>query len=582
MLSNSVIQLVAFFLLFTAISVPLGLYMARVFSHERTFLDPVLTPIERLIYKLCGITPGVEMGWAGYTISMLAFSLISMVFLYALQRLQYYLPLNPQGMAGVPPGLAFNTAASFTTNTNWQAYSGEQTLSYLTQMIGLTSHNFLSAAAGIAMAAAVIRGFARRSAKTIGNFWVDLTRTTLWVLMPLSLIFALVLVWQGVPDNFSPYVNAKTLEGATQTIAEGPVASQEIIKELGTNGGGFMNANSAHPYENPTPLTNLLEMLAIFSIGAGLTHTFGKMVGDRRQGWALFAVMAILFLAGAAPAIWAEQRGNPQLTAMGIDQHASATQSGGNMEGKEVRYGIVESAMWATVTTDTSCGAVNSMHDSYTPLGGLVPLVNMQLGEVIFGGVGSGLYGMIVMAVLAVFIAGLMVGRTPEYLGKKIEAREMKLAMLYVLIFPAVILIPTAIGAVIPAGLSSISNPGPHGLSQILYAFTEAGANNGSAFAGLNANVPFYNVTMAFVMLLGRFMMAIPGARDRRLGRGQENHRRQRRDLPDRRRPVRVPADWRNPDRRRADIFLRRRTRTDRRATADDVRETLLGLVFQT
>ena len=510
MLSNSVIQLIAFFLIVTAISVPLGLYMARVFSNERTFLDPVLSPIERLIYRVCGINPGVEMGWVGYAVSMLAFSLISMIFLYALQRLQYYLPLNPQGLAGVPPGLAFNTAASFTTNTNWQAYSGEQTLSYLTQMVGLTSHNFLSAAAGIAMAAAVIRGFARRSAKTIGNFWVDLTRTTLWVLMPISVIFALFLVWQGVPDNFSPYVNAKTIEGATQTIAEGPVASQEIIKELGTNGGGFMNANSSHPYENPTPLTNLIEMLAIFSIGAGLTHTFGKMVGDRRQGWALFAVMAILFLAGAAPAIWAEQRGNPQFSAIGIDQHASAAQSGGNMEGKEVRFGIVESAMWATATTDTSCGAVNSMHDSYTPLGGLVPLVNMQLGEVIFGGVGSGLYGIIVMAVLAVFIAGLMVGRTPEYLGKKIEAREMKLAMLYVLIFPAVILIPTAIGAVIPAGLSSISNPGPHGFSQILYAYTEAGANNGSAFGGLNANVPFYNVTMAFVMLLGRFMMAIP------------------------------------------------------------------------
>jgi K+-transporting ATPase ATPase A chain len=509
-LSNSVIQLGAYFLLVTAISVPLGLYMARVFSNERTFLDPVLGPIERLIYKICGIDPAVEMGWAGYAISMLAFSLISMIFLYALQRLQYYLPLNPQGLAGVPPGLAFNTAASFTTNTNWQAYSGEQTLSYLTQMVGLTSHNFLSAAAGVAMAAAVIRGFARRSAKTIGNFWVDLTRTTLWVLMPLSLVFALFLVWQGVPDNFSPYVNAKTLEGATQTIAEGPVASQEIIKELGTNGGGFMNANSAHPYENPTPLTNLLEMLAIFSIGAGLTHTFGKMVGDRRQGWALFAVMSILFLSGAAPAIWAEQHGNPQFSAMGIDQHASASQSGGNMEGKEVRYGIVESAMWATVTTDTSCGAVNSMHDSYTPLGGLVPMIDMQLGEVIFGGVGSGLYGIIVMAVLAVFIAGLMVGRTPEYLGKKIEAREMKLAMLYVLIFPAVILIPTSLATVLPAGLSSMSNPGPHGFSQVLYAYTEAGANNGSAFGGLNANTNFFNVTIAIVMLLGRFMMAIP------------------------------------------------------------------------
>src|SRR5208337_3525112 len=362
MLSNSIVQIAVFFLLVTAISVPLGLYMARVFSHERTFLDPVLTPIEGLIYKLCGINSAVEMGWAGYAIAMLAFSLISMIFLYALQRLQYYLPLNPQGLAGVPPGLAFNTAASFTTNTNWQAYSGEQTLSYLTQMVGLTSHNFLSAAAGIAMAAAVIRGFARRSAKTIGNFWVDLTRTTLRVLLPLSLIFALVLVWQGVPDNFSPYVNATTLEGATQSIAEGPIASQEIIKELGTNGGGYMNTNSAHPYENPTPLTNMLELIAIFAIGAGLTHTFGKMVGDRKQGWALFAVMAILFLAGAAPTVWAEQHGNPQFRAMGIDEHATATQSGGNMEGKEVRNGIVESAMWATVTTDTSCGAVNSMH----------------------------------------------------------------------------------------------------------------------------------------------------------------------------------------------------------------------------
>jgi potassium-transporting ATPase potassium-binding subunit len=510
MLSNSIIQIAVFFILVTAVSVPLGLYMAKVFSREHTFLDRVLTPIESLIYRICGINPDVEMGWAAYAISMLAFSLISMIFLYGLQRLQYYLPLNPQGLAGVPPGLAFNTAASFTTNTNWQAYSGEQTLSYLTQMVGLTSHNFLSAAAGIAMAAAVIRGFARRSATTIGNFWVDLTRTTLWVLMPISLIFALVLVWQGVPDNFSPYVNATTLEGATQSIAEGPIASQEIIKELGTNGGGFMNANSAHPYENPTPLTNMLELIAIFAIGAGLTHTFGKMVGDRRQGWALFAVMAILFLAGAAPTVWAEQHGNPQFRAMGIDEHATATQSGGNMEGKEVRNGIVESALWATVTTDTSCGAVNSMHDSYTPLGGLVPMVNMQLGEVIFGGVGSGLYGIIVMAVLAVFIAGLMVGRTPEYLGKKIEAREMKLAMLYVLIFPTVILIPTALATVLPAGLSSMSNPGPHGFSQILYAYTEAGANNGSAFGGLNANTPFYNVTLAIVMLLGRFMMAIP------------------------------------------------------------------------
>jgi K+-transporting ATPase ATPase A chain len=507
---NAVLQLSFYFVILACLSVPLGLYMARVFTRERTWLDPILGPAERMIYRLCGINPGVEMSWAGYATSMIFFSLVSMVFLYALQRLQYWLPFNPQGLANVPPGLAFNTAASFTTNTNWQAYSGEQTMSYLTQMLGLTSHNFLSAGAGLAMALAVIRGFARRSAKTIGNFWVDLTRSTLWVLMPISIVLALVLVSQGVPDNLNRYANATTLEGAPQTIAEGPVASQESIKELGTNGGGFFNANSAHPYENPTPLTNLLEVLSIFAIGAGLTHTFGKMVGNRRQGWALFATMSILFIAGASTAIWAEQRGNPQFSAIGIDQIASSAQSGGNMEGKEVRFGIVESAMWATITTDTSCGAVSSMHDSYTPLGGMVPMINMQLGEVIFGGVGSGLYGIIVMAVLAVFIAGLMVGRTPEYLGKKIEAREMKLAMLYVLIFPAVILIPTALATTVPAGLSGITNPGPHGFSQILYAYTQAGANNGSAFAGLNANTTFYNVSIAIVMLIGRFMMAIP------------------------------------------------------------------------
>jgi K+-transporting ATPase ATPase A chain len=383
-------------------------------------------------------------------------------------------------------------------------------MSYFTQMAGLAFHNFVSAATGIAVAIAVIRGFVRRSAKTLGNFWVDLTRATLWVLMPLCVLGAMVLVWQGVPDNFSAYTHAKTLDGAEQIIAQGPVASQEIIKELGTNGGGFFNANSAHPFENPTPLTNLIEMLAIFAIGAGLTHTFGGMAGGRRQGWALFAVMAILFLAGATGATWSEQRGNPQFAAMGINQAVSATQSGGNMEGKEVRFGIVDSALWATVTTDTSCGAVNAMHDSFTPLGGLVPLLNMQIGEIIFGGVGSGLYGMLVMAVLSVFIAGLMVGRTPEYLGKKIEGREMKLAMLFVLIFPAVILIPAGAAVVTKAGLAGISNPGPHGFSQILYAFTEASANNGSAFGGLNANTSFYNVTLAFVMLFGRFLMKIP------------------------------------------------------------------------
>ncbi len=510
MLLNAFIQVGVFSVLVTVISVPLGLYMARVFSGQRTFADPVLGPIERAIYRLCGVYPGVEMSWAEYAAAMLLFSLAGMLALYGLERLQQFLPLNPQGFGAVAPDLAFNTAASFTTNTNWQAYAGESSMSYLTQMAGLAFHNFVSAAAGIAAAIAIIRGFVRRSARTIGNFWVDLTRAVLWILLPLSLIGALVLVWQGVPQNFSPYVHAKTLEGGEQTIAQGPVASQEIIKELGTNGGGFFNANSAHPYENPTPLTNLLEMLAIFAIGAGLTHTFGKMAGDRRQGWALFSAMALLFAIGAAVTIWSEQRGNPNFARMGLDQSATAAQSGGNLEGKEVRFGIVDSALWATITTDTSCGAVNSMHDSYTPLGGFIPLIDMQIGEIIFGGVGSGLFGMLVMAVLAVFIAGLMVGRTPEYLGKKIEGREMKLAMLYVLIFPAVILLPAGAAMVTRAGLAGISNPGPHGFTQILYAFTQAGANNGSAFAGLNANAPFYNWTLAIGMLFGRFMMMIP------------------------------------------------------------------------
>ncbi|HTW88769.1 MAG TPA: potassium-transporting ATPase subunit KdpA [Candidatus Binataceae bacterium] len=510
MLSNTLFQVGLFTILVIVASVPMGLYMARVFSGEKTFLDPVLRPLERTIYRLCGVYPGTEQTWVEYAISMLLFSAAGMLMLYGLERLQGLLPLNPQKFGAVAPDLAFNTAASFTTNTNWQAYGGESTMSYLTQMTGLAFHNFVSAAAGIAVAIAVIRGFVRRSAHTLGNFWVDLTRATLWILLPISIVGALVLVWQGVPDNFSHYTQAKTVEGASQTIAQGPVASQEIIKELGTNGGGFMNANSAHPYENPTPLTNLIELLAIFIIGAGLTHTFGQMAGDRRQGWALLAAMVILFLIGAGSAIWAEQRGIPQFAAMGIDTRASAAQSGGNMEGKEVRFGIVNSALWATVTTDTSCGAVNSMHDSFTPLGGLVPLVDMQIGEIIFGGVGSGLYGMLVMAVLSVFIAGLMVGRTPEYLGKKIEGREMKLAMLFILIFPAVILLPAGIAVVIKPGLAGITNPGPHGFTQILYAYTEASANNGSAFAGLNANSPFYNVTLAIVMLFGRFMMKVP------------------------------------------------------------------------
>ena len=510
MFENAALQVGLFTALVAAISVPLGLYMARVFAGEPTALDPALRPLERVIYRVVGVDPEAEQNWVEYAVSMLLFSMVGMLVLYGLERLQQFLPFNPQHLGAVAPDLAFNTAASFTTNTNWQAYSGETTMSYLTQMAGLTFHNFVSAAAGIAVAIAVIRGFVRRCARTIGNFWVDLVRAVLWVLLPICALFTLVLVWQGVPENLNPYVHAKTLEGATQVIAQGPVASQEAIKELGTNGGGFFNANSSHPYENPTPLTNLLEMLAILSISAALTHTFGAMAGDRRQGWALFVTMALLFLLGAALTIWSEQSGNPQFAALGIDTSASALQSGGNMEGKEVRFGIVDSALFATVTTDASCGAVNSMHDSLAPLGGLVALLNMQIGEIIFGGVGAGLYGMLVMAVLAVFIAGLMVGRTPEYLGKKIEAREMKLAMLYILIFPALILLPAGIAVVTKPGLAGISNPGPHGFTQILYAFTSAAANNGSAFAGLNANTLFYNVALGAVMLFGRFMMQIP------------------------------------------------------------------------
>jgi len=508
--SNAIIQIAVFSLIIIAISVPLGLYMAKVFAGERTFLDPVCVPAERLIYRLCGVEPTREQTWIEYTISLLLFSLVGMVVLYALQRLQGWLPLNPQGLGAVSTDSAFNTAASFTTNTNWQSYTPETTMSYLTQMAGLAYHNFVSAAAGLALAIAVIRGFVRREKKTLGNFWYDLTRATLWILVPICVVFTLILIWQGVPQNFSAYTQVKTVEHATQTIGQGPVASQIAIKQLGTNGGGFYNANSAHPYENPTPLTNLLETIALFALGAGLTHTFGQMAGDRRQGWALFAAMGLLFLMGVTVANWSEQRGNPQFAKLGIDQSATATQSGGNMEGKEVRFGIVDSAMWATATTDASNGSVNSMHDSFTPLGGLVPLFNLHLGEVVFGGVGTGLAGMIVMAVLTVFIAGLMVGRTPEYLGKKIQSKEMKLAMLYILIFPAVILLPTAVAATNKLGLAGIANPGPHGFSEILYAYSSCAANNGSAFAGLSANTPFYNWTLGFTMLFGRFMMMIP------------------------------------------------------------------------
>ena len=490
---------------------PLGLYMARVFNGERTCLDPVMRPVERLIYKVSGVDPRQEQHWTTYTAAMLLFSLASFVLLYALQRLQHVLPLNPQGFDPPSPDSAFNTAVSFTSNTNWQSYSGESTMSYLSQMAGLTVQNFVSAAVGIVLAIALIRGFARRSAQTVGNFWVDLVRTTLWVLLPLSFIFALVLVWQGVPQNLQKYVDANTVEGASQTIAQGPVASQEAIKMLGTNGGGFFNANSAHPYENPTPLSNFLEMLAIFVIGAALTYTFGHMVGDTRQGWALFGAMMAVFLMGLVVAYWAESAGNPAFDRLGIHTAATATQGGGNMEGKEVRFGIYNSTLWATATTDASNGSVNSMHDSYTPLGGMVPLFNIMLGEVIVGGVGSGLYGMLLFAIVAVFIAGLMVGRTPEYLGKKIEAKEVKMSVLaLILILPLSILGFTALASVHPEGLKGPLNAGPHGFSEILYVFTSGTGNNGSAFAGISANTFFYNLTNGLSMLFGRFLFIVP------------------------------------------------------------------------
>jgi K+-transporting ATPase ATPase A chain len=490
---------------------PLGLYMARVFNGDRTFLDPVLRPIERLIYRVSGVDPRQEQHWTTYTAAMLLFNLAGLLLLYAMQRLQHVLPLNPQGFDSVPPDLAFNTAVSFTSNTNWQAYSGESTMSYLVQMAGLAFHNFASAATGIVLAIALIRAFARHSMQTLGNFWVDVVRTTLWVLLPISFVLALVLVWQGVPQNLQPYVEATTVEGASQTIAQGPMASQEAIKELGTNGGGFLNANSAHPYENPTPLTNFLEMLAIFAIGAALTYTFGRMVGDQRQGWALFGAMAVVVVLGVTVAYWAEAGGNPAFDRLGVNMTAASTQAGGNMEGKEVRFGIPNSALWATVTTDASCGAVNSMHDSFVPLGGLVPLFNIQLGEIIVGGVGSGFYGIILFAIEAVFVAGLMVGRTPEYLGKKIEAKEVKMTVLaLIIVLPVSILGFTALASVHPEGLKGPLNAGPHGFSEILYAYTSGTGNNGSAFAGLSANTFFYNLTIGLSMLFGRFLFIVP------------------------------------------------------------------------
>jgi len=504
------VQIALFSVIVILITRPLGGYMTRVVAGERTFLSPVLRPVERAVYWCCGVDEKEEQHWLTYANAMLFFSVVGFVTLYALQRLQWYLPFNPQGQTGVEPSSALNTSVSFITNTNWQSYVPETTMGYLVQMTGLTVHNFVSAATGIAMALALIRGFVRREAKTIGNFWVDLTRSTLYVLLPLSIVIALFYAWQGVPQNLGPYIDATTLEGAKQTIAQGPVASQEAIKILGTNGGGFLNANSAHPYENPNPLTNLVQLLSIFAIGAALTNVLGRMVNDERQGWAIFAAMGLLFLGGATTAYWSESHGNPAMTAFNVDSASSALQPGGNMEGKEVRFGPALSALYATVTTDTSCGCVNSMHDSYLPVGGMVPLVNMQLGEVIFGGVGSGLYGILAFAIVAMFVAGLMVGRTPEYLGKKLEAKEVKMTILALLSLPLSILGWTALATVVPAGLAGIANGGPHGFTEILYAYTEGTANNGSAFAGLSANTLFYNTTIAAAMLIGRFIFVIP------------------------------------------------------------------------
>jgi len=545
---NGWLQILFFFAIILVVTKPLGLFMSHVFNREKTFLDPVLRPIERLIYRLTGVNEQHEMRWTEYAVTMLLFSVVSMLVLYLIQRLQGYLPFNPQQLPGVDSsasstgayvGSAFNTSSSFTTNTNWQSYVPEVTMSYLTQMAGLAYHNFMSAAVGIALAIAFIRGIARREMQTIGNFWVDMTRAALWVCLPFCIVGALVLVAGGLPQNLRPYDKAQLVDkGITvevdkkdtngnvitdaqgnpvkenqpvteETIAQGPVASQEIIKEWGTNGGGFFNTNSAHPFENPTPFTNLLEMIAIFAVSAGLTYTLGRMTGSQTHGWAVFGAMAVLFFAGITVAYWAETKGNPLLA--GVDQTTSSAQSGGNMEGKEVRFGQANSTLWATITTDASCGAVNSMHDSYTPLGGMVPLANIMLSEVVFGGVGAGMYGILIYVVLAVFIAGLMVGRTPEYLGKKIESYDVKMAMLVVLVFPLVILVFTAIAVVSPNfGTSQIANSGPHGLSEILYAYTEGAGNNGSAFAGISANTLWYNTTIGITMLVGRFMMIIP------------------------------------------------------------------------
>jgi K+-transporting ATPase ATPase A chain len=496
------IQIFLFCAILVALAKPLGWYMTRVFNGERTLLSPLLRPIEVAIYWIGGVDEKREQHWVTYTVAMLFFHVGGFLILYALLRLQAVLPFNPAEQSAVAEDLSFNTAISFITNTNWQNYGGESTMSYLVQMLGLTHQNFLSAATGIALAMALIRGFSRASVRTVGNFWVDVTRTTLYVLLPICIVYTLFLVWQGIPQTLGAYVEATTLEGAKQTIAVGPVASQIAIKMLGTNGGGFFNANAAHPFENPTALSNFVQMLSIFLIGVALTNVFGRMVGDQRQGWAILAVMGVLFIAGVSVTYWAEANGTALLDAFGL--------TGGNMEGKEVRFGIVASSLFAVVTTAASCGAVNAMHDSFTALGGMIPLINIQLGEIIVGGVGSGLYGMLLFVVLAIFVAGLMVGRTPEYVGKKIEAREVKMAMLAILVLPLMYLGWTAVGVVLPSAVASMSNAGPHGFTEVLYAYTSATGNNGSAFGGLSGNTLFYNLTLASAMFVGRFFMIVP------------------------------------------------------------------------
>ena len=496
------IQIILYCAIIVALVKPLGWYMTRVFNGERTFLSPVLQPVEIALYRISGVDERREQHWLTYTVAMLLFHVGGVLIIYGLMRLQAFLPFNPAGQSAVSEDLSFNTAISFITNTNWQNYGGESTLSYLVQMVGLTHQNFLSAATGIVLAVALIRGFARASVRTIGNFWVDVTRCTLYILLPICIVYTLFLVWQGIPQTLGGYVEATTLEGAKQTIAVGPVASQIAIKMLGTNGGGFFNANAAHPFENPTALSNFVQMISIFAIGVALTNVFGRMVGNQRQGWAILAVMGVLFLTGVVVTYWAEANGTTALNALGL--------TGGNMEGKEVRFGIVASSLFAVITTDASCGAVNAMHDSFTALGGMIPLINIQLGEIIVGGVGSGLYGMLIFVIISIFVAGLMVGRTPEYVGKKIESREVKMAMLAILVLPLMYLGWTSVGVVLPSAVASMANAGPHGFTEVLYAYTSATGNNGSAFAGLSGNTFFYNLTLASAMFVGRFFMIIP------------------------------------------------------------------------